>query len=295
MILQILAMATRWIRRVAAPRQHDESVALVAKARANNDNRHLAHGVLRLRQPFRDQTEGIEPAEIVPGDFQGAIGASREINGIPRPSLVKSVGESGDPIANVAPQTVDVNVQLVLTSFAGGVDGERDVVTRQRPAQALKQEASGVPGVGEPVGRVGRDNIRAFNSRDSTRRDQQELRAADKVFENDEAIRLALRHIDQRAGLGIAGGDAKLAAATALWLGWDTVGNYGLTTAVLGGFLSIGLLAARKCPMPEALLRREWIARLYHPQTGIPYGMALATAGLLVYPESLVWLKTVAA
>ncbi len=93
----------------------------------------------------------------------------------------------------------------------------------------------------------------------------------------------------------IGGGDAKLAAATALWLGWDTVGNYGLTTAVLGGFLSIGLLAARKCPMPEALLRREWIARLYHPQTGIPYGMALATAGLLVYPESLVWLKTVAA
>lgn len=91
----------------------------------------------------------------------------------------------------------------------------------------------------------------------------------------------------------IGGGDAKLASATAIWLGWDTILNYGLTTAMLGGFLSIGLLAARKLPLPQALVQREWIARLHDPKSGVPYGVALAVAGLMLYPESVVWTHAV--
>jgi prepilin peptidase CpaA len=93
----------------------------------------------------------------------------------------------------------------------------------------------------------------------------------------------------------IGGGDAKLASATALWLGWDAIANFGVTASIIGGFLTIGLFAARKLPLPAALLRREWIARLYNPTSGVPYGIALAAAGLLVYPESLVWLKAASA
>jgi prepilin peptidase CpaA len=93
----------------------------------------------------------------------------------------------------------------------------------------------------------------------------------------------------------IGGGDAKLASATALWLGWDVLMNYGLVTAIFGGFLSVGLLAARKLPLPRSLLERKWIARLHNPETGIPYGVALAAGGLVVYPESSVWLHAITA
>ena len=93
----------------------------------------------------------------------------------------------------------------------------------------------------------------------------------------------------------IGGGDAKLASATALWLGWDVLMNYGLVTAVFGGALSIALLAIRKVPLPGLLLDRKWIARLHSPETGIPYGVALAAGGLVVYPESLVWLRAITA
>ncbi len=91
----------------------------------------------------------------------------------------------------------------------------------------------------------------------------------------------------------LGGGDAKLAAATAIWLGWDVIANYGVLTSIIGGFLAMALLAMRKLPLPASLLQQEWIARLHNPQSGIPYGVALAAAGLIVYPESLIWLRAI--
>jgi len=93
----------------------------------------------------------------------------------------------------------------------------------------------------------------------------------------------------------IGGGDAKLAAATAVWLGFDGLMNYGLVSALAGGALTLALLGMRKFPLPAALSKREWIARLHSPETGIPYGVALAAAGLAIYPDSLVWLRAVGA
>ncbi len=37
-------------------------------------------------------------------------------------------------------------------------------------------------------------------------------------------------------------------------------------------------------------MNHAWIKRLHDPGTGIPYGIALATAGLLLYPESAIWI-----
>ena len=37
----------------------------------------------------------------------------------------------------------------------------------------------------------------------------------------------------------IGGGDAKLAAATALWLGWTPLADYGLASALAGGALTL--------------------------------------------------------
>ena len=88
----------------------------------------------------------------------------------------------------------------------------------------------------------------------------------------------------------IGGGDAKLAAATALWLGWGAILDYALAAAVIGGLLTLAILAARAVPLPKILARRRSIARLCRADAGVPYGIALAAAGLLEFPHSAAWL-----
>jgi prepilin peptidase CpaA len=87
----------------------------------------------------------------------------------------------------------------------------------------------------------------------------------------------------------IGGGDAKLAAATAAWLGWTAILNYGLAAAIFGGILTLILLGARAAPLPAAFGRIEWLARLHNVKAGVPYGIALAAAGLMQYPNSSIW------
>jgi prepilin peptidase CpaA len=53
-------------------------------------------------------------------------------------------------------------------------------------------------------------------------------------------------------------------------------------------------IGIRKWPLPGVLLARQWVARLHEPSTGIPYGIALAGAGLLSYPETAIWLGAAA-
>ena len=84
----------------------------------------------------------------------------------------------------------------------------------------------------------------------------------------------------------IGGGDAKLAAASALWLGFEHLGPYLLYASLLGGALTLLVLKYRREPMPGILLRQDWATRLHHAETGVPYGIALAAAALLVYPQS---------
>lgn len=87
----------------------------------------------------------------------------------------------------------------------------------------------------------------------------------------------------------IGGGDAKLAAATALWIGWGTLLDYSLSAAIYGGALTLVILLGRKVVLPVWLSRHAWIARLHDPKTGVPYGVALAAAGMMIYPHTEIW------
>jgi prepilin peptidase CpaA len=88
----------------------------------------------------------------------------------------------------------------------------------------------------------------------------------------------------------VGGGDAKLAAATALWLGWTHLFDYVLYASLLGGMLTLALLEFRKLSMPSGLIGKEWAERLHKPGGGVPYGIALAIAALVVYP-STIWMQ----
>jgi len=87
----------------------------------------------------------------------------------------------------------------------------------------------------------------------------------------------------------MGGGDAKLAAATALWLGFGMTLPYLLYASVLGGTLTLSLLSLRRLPLPGFLVRVTWVHRLHDRRTGIPYGIALAIAGLLSYSNTAIF------
>ena len=84
----------------------------------------------------------------------------------------------------------------------------------------------------------------------------------------------------------IGGGDAKFVAATSLWIGFGFMLPYLIYAALLGGGLTLLILAIRRYPLPARLARVKWIDRLHDTRSGVPYGIALAIAGLLVYPET---------
>ncbi|KFL30998.1 hypothetical protein JP75_11655 [Devosia riboflavina] len=87
----------------------------------------------------------------------------------------------------------------------------------------------------------------------------------------------------------IGGGDAKLAAATTLWLGFGMTLPYLAYAALFGGVLTILILVVRGIPLNPALARFGWVARLHNKRSGIPYGIALAVAGITVYSNSAIF------
>jgi len=88
----------------------------------------------------------------------------------------------------------------------------------------------------------------------------------------------------------VGGGDAKVAAAAALWFGFAHLMNYLLYASLFGGALTLLLVQFRQWPLPYALAGQAWLMRLHAKESGIPYGIALAIGALMIYPETE-WMK----
>ena len=84
----------------------------------------------------------------------------------------------------------------------------------------------------------------------------------------------------------MGGGDAKLLASTALWMGLGpALMQYLLMATVAGGVLTLVLMIFRKSPL--AVLAGE-VAPLRRivDERDIPYGVALAWGGLYAFPQT---------
>jgi len=90
----------------------------------------------------------------------------------------------------------------------------------------------------------------------------------------------------------IGGGDAKVAAAAGLWFGFPPLASYLVYASLFGGALTLLMLQFRRWPLPYSLVSQEWLQRLHHKDSGIPYGIALALGALMIYPETK-WMKAV--
>lgn len=88
----------------------------------------------------------------------------------------------------------------------------------------------------------------------------------------------------------LGGGDAKLLAAGALWMGAEYALPYVVYITIFGGVLSVAILAYRRFVPAASLPLPGWAMRLHTHGGGIPYGIAIAAAGLAMYPSTPLFL-----
>jgi prepilin peptidase CpaA len=85
----------------------------------------------------------------------------------------------------------------------------------------------------------------------------------------------------------IGGGDAKLFAGAALWLGWPALASFAMVTALAGGGLALLLLSVRATWLKPYLAGAPaWLERLTTTGQAAPYGVAIAFGALAAFPQS---------
>lgn len=87
-----------------------------------------------------------------------------------------------------------------------------------------------------------------------------------------------------RFGL-LGGGDVKTLAAATPWVGWPGLPEFLLWVALWGGALAVLLVIGRRLADGEPVLGPRWWRRLWAPDSGVPYGVAICAGGLTVWPN----------
>ena len=86
---------------------------------------------------------------------------------------------------------------------------------------------------------------------------------------------------------GMGGGDAKLLAGTALWMGFgQELMQYLVYSAAFGGLLTMLILVYRRSPLSVYTGHNIFLRNLADRDVGIPYGIALGLGGIATYPNT---------
>jgi len=115
------------------------------------------------------------------------------------------------------------------------------------------------------------------------------------------AAGLGIPEVGQHLGVGLAalvagmaifavgwigGGDAKLFAAAALWLGMAPIPTFLVVTALSGGGLAVALVNLRSNWVRSLIpAGPAWVERLREPKGDAPYGVAIAIGALAAFPQ----------
>ena len=110
---------------------------------------------------------------------------------------------------------------------------------------------------------------------------------------------LSLLHILGRYGVGMVlfmigmvlfhfnyfgGGDGKLIAAVGIWTGHYLLPAFLLYMGVFGGVLALIIVLLRKSSLPDKVSDGSIFKPILSRDNGIPYGIAIGIAGLIIYP-----------
>lgn len=86
---------------------------------------------------------------------------------------------------------------------------------------------------------------------------------------------------------GMGGGDAKLLAASAVWMGFSMeLLQYLVYASLLGGLLTVMVMIYRGSALSVFTGGNLFLRHFADRKVGIPYGVALGLAGLIVYPST---------
>ena len=86
---------------------------------------------------------------------------------------------------------------------------------------------------------------------------------------------------------GMGGGDAKLIAATSVWMGFTIhLLEYLVVSTALGGLLTLAILLYRNSALAVFTRHNQFFQHFADDAKGVPYGIALGAGGLIVYPDS---------
>ncbi|MBX3597799.1 MAG: prepilin peptidase [Rhizobiaceae bacterium] len=91
---------------------------------------------------------------------------------------------------------------------------------------------------------------------------------------------------------GMGGGDAKLIAASAVWLGFGpSLVTYLMAITVVGGQLTLAILLFRRSPWHYLAYQNRFLRNFASDVKGVPYGIALGAGGMFAFSESplVVW------
>jgi prepilin peptidase CpaA len=82
----------------------------------------------------------------------------------------------------------------------------------------------------------------------------------------------------------VGGGDVKLLAAIAVWIGWEDLGLYLFLVAMTGGALALMIMIIRRfSTIPPRLEAVPWLGRDPAATQVVPYGVAIGLAAVLLY------------
>ncbi|GJL90993.1 A24 family peptidase [Hyphococcus sp.] len=84
----------------------------------------------------------------------------------------------------------------------------------------------------------------------------------------------------------IGGGDAKLLAATAPWMGMGSLGLFLFQTAIAGLALAIIMGLFRKFPILPVYAHAPWLIKLHERKKDLPYAVAIAAGALLSFSQT---------
>ena len=85
----------------------------------------------------------------------------------------------------------------------------------------------------------------------------------------------------------MGGGDAKLLAATALWMGFSIqLVAYLAYAAIIGGLLTLAIILYRGSALATFTGGNMFLRHFANEKVGVPYGVALGLSGLIVYPST---------
>ena len=87
----------------------------------------------------------------------------------------------------------------------------------------------------------------------------------------------------------LGAGDVKLFATTMLWLGGEHIIPFVMATTIFGAVFAIVLVGFRRMPIPAANFAPDWLLRLHMEQKFMPYGVAIAFGGLMIWPNTIYW------